>query len=95
MGNTNAVSVKLKGYVWLVATVGVGLLLGLAVTADWDRSPRQLLTIALFTGFIVVYVVMTIAGTAFGSQNASTCRGRHHRAKRSWRGWKPGEARIA
>lgn len=34
VGDTSAVSVKLKGYVWLVATVGVGLLLGLAGTAD-------------------------------------------------------------
>jgi signal transduction histidine kinase len=60
VGNTNAVSVKLKGYVWLVATVGVGLLLGLAVTADWDRSPRELLTIALFAGFVVVGELLVV-----------------------------------
>ena len=60
MSNTNAVSVKLKGYVWLVATVGVGLLLGLAVTADWERSPRELLTIALFAGFVVVGELLVV-----------------------------------
>jgi signal transduction histidine kinase len=60
VGDTSAVSVKLKGYVWLVATVGVGLLLGLAVTADWDRSPRELVTIALFAGFVVVGELLVV-----------------------------------
>jgi signal transduction histidine kinase len=60
VGDTSAVSVKLKGYVWLVATVGVGLLVGLAATVDWDRSPRELLTIALFAGFVVVGELLVV-----------------------------------
>ena len=60
VGDTSAVSVKLKGYVWLVATVGVGLLLGLAGTADWHRSPPELLTFALFAGFVVVGELLVV-----------------------------------
>jgi len=51
--------------------IPVGLMVGLplqllAIIRIWlGRLTRRDAMIALFTGFIVVYVVMTIAGTAF------------------------------
>jgi signal transduction histidine kinase len=54
VGDTTAVSVKLKAYVALVCTVGAALVVGLAAAVDPDRLRQDLPAVGLFAAFIVV-----------------------------------------
>src|SRR6266545_6147942 len=60
MGDTDAVSVKLKAYVALVCTVGATLVVGLAATVDLDRLRHDLPAVGLFAAFIIVGELLVV-----------------------------------
>jgi hypothetical protein len=48
----------------IAVMLGLSALLGYIVRKVWNADTREIV-IALFTGFVVSYVVLTISGTAF------------------------------
>ena len=60
VGDTTAVSVKLKAYVALVSAVGAALTVGLAATVDLDRLQQDLPAVGLFACFIVAGELLVV-----------------------------------